>query len=177
MAIAWEVEAVLPVVDYSQAGLLPFSVLLMVTLLVIGQPVELSGGVPGARSSDVSAFSRSDVIQSEPVLQDLLGVQQTLINAGVAAVITQAVQRQLAAAGCIVRNGQLIDASIVRAPMQHFTSADKELVDRGEVPPDCSAAKRAQKDLDARWTKKHGKSYHDYRPHVSDDMRHSQPCP
>ena len=33
-------------------------------------------------------------------------------------------------------------------------------------------AKRAQKDVEARWTKKHGKSHYGYKNHVNVDRRH-----
>lgn len=174
-AISREVEAALPVVDYAQGGRPPFSVLLMVKLLVIKQLYNLSDDQVEYQALDRVTFQRFLGLKSSSRIPDsktFWAFQQTLMKAGAAAVITQAVQRQLAAAGYIARNGQLIDASIVRAPIQHFTSADKEILARGEVPPDWSAAKRAQKDLDARWTKKHGKSYHGYKAHVSADVRH-----
>lgn len=174
-AIAREVSALLPVVDYSHGGRPPFSVLLMVKLLVIKQLYNLSDDQVEYQALDRVTFQRFLGLKSSSRIPDsktFWAYQQTLMNAGAAAVIAQAVQRQLAGAGFIARNGQLIDASIVRAPVQHFTSADKEILDRGEVPLDWSPAKRAQKDLDARWTKKHGKSYHGYKAHVSADVRH-----
>jgi len=42
-------------------------------------------------------------------------------------------------------------------------------VKQGEVPEDCNQAKRSQKDVDARWTVKHGKSYYGYKLHVNVD--------
>jgi len=45
-------------------------------------------------------------------------------------------------------------------------------VKAGKTPPDWKAAKRRQKDADARWTKKHGRSYYGYKNHVSVDRRH-----
>ncbi len=33
-------------------------------------------------------------------------------------------------------------------------------------------AKLRQKDLDARWTKKHGQSHQDYKNHINVDRRH-----
>lgn len=39
------------------------------------------------------------------------------------------------------------------------------------MPADWSPPKRRQKDLDARWTKKHGKSYFGYKLSVSADKR------
>jgi IS5 family transposase len=39
------------------------------------------------------------------------------------------------------------------------------------VPEEGTTAKRAQKDVDARWTKKHGKSFYGYRLHANTDRR------
>lgn len=85
--------------------------------------------------------------------------------------ISEAVGRQLAQAGFIARAGQIIDASIVTAPVQHRCSEENEAIKRGEVPADWNVAQRAQKDVDARWTKKHGKSYYGYKLHASTDRR------
>jgi hypothetical protein len=42
------------------------------------------------------------------------------------------------------------------------------------VPEDWAdkPAKRSQKDTDARWTKKHGKSHYGYKNHVNVDRTH-----
>ena len=44
----------------------------------------------------------------------------------------------------------------------------------GEMPEgwEKRPAKRSQKDTDARWTKKHGKSHYGYKNHVNVDRRH-----
>ena len=44
----------------------------------------------------------------------------------------------------------------------------------GETPEgwEKQPAKRRQKDTDARWTKKHGKSHYGYKNHVNVDRRH-----
>ncbi len=39
------------------------------------------------------------------------------------------------------------------------------------MPADWSAAKRAQKDVEARWTQKHGKSYYGYKLHANTNRR------
>ena len=36
----------------------------------------------------------------------------------------------------------------------------------------CKPAKRRQKDVEARWTKKHGRSHYGYKNHVNVDRRH-----
>jgi len=91
--------------------------------------------------------------------------------AGVEALFTE-LDRQIRAHGLEARTGQIIDATLVPAPKQHFTKGDKEILEQNAVPVDWKPAKRRQKGLDASWTKKHGKSYHGYKFTVSVDRKH-----
>lgn len=74
--------------------------------------------------------------------------------------------------GFIARGGQIVDATLVPAPRQHFTKSDKEQLKQDAMPVDWSPAKRRQKDLDATWTKKHGQSHHGYKLSVNVDQQH-----
>ena len=51
---------------------------------------------------------------------------------------------------------------------------EQATIKTGEVPEawETKPAKRRQKDVDARWTKKHGKSHFGYKNHVNVDRRH-----
>jgi len=66
----------------------------------------------------------------------------------------------LARQGYIARGGQILDASIVPVPRNHNTRDENAAIKKGEVPEDWAdkPAKRVQKEVDARWTKKHGKT-------------------
>lgn len=86
--------------------------------------------------------------------------------------IFEGVQQQLDAHGYLARCGQIVDATIVPAPRQHFTREEKALMEQDAMPVDWTPAKRCQKDLDARLTKKHGQSHHGYRLTVNVDVRH-----
>ena len=71
--------------------------------------------------------------------------------------------------------GQIIDASIVPVPTQRNSREENAEIKAGEIPAgwaEGSANKLAQKDLDARWTKKHGVSHYGYKNHVSTDRRY-----
>ena len=59
-------------------------------------------------------------------------------------------------------------------PIQRNSRDDNEQIKRGETPDAWSdePAKRRQKDTEARWTKKHGKSHYGYKNHVNIDRRH-----
>ena len=80
----------------------------------------------------------------------------------------------LARQGYIARGGQILDASIVPVPRNHNTRDENAAIKKGEAPEDWAdkPAKRVQKDMDARWTKKHGKSHYGYKNHVNVDRTH-----
>ena len=80
----------------------------------------------------------------------------------------------LARQGYITRGGQILDASIVPVRCTHNTREENATIKRGEVPEDWAdkPAKRCQKDLDARWTKKHGKSHYGTKNPVNVDRTH-----
>ena len=66
----------------------------------------------------------------------------------------------LAQAGFLAMGGQIIDATIVAAPRQRNTEAEKKAIKEGCIPEDWKAkpAKLRQKDRDARWTVKFTKA-------------------
>ena len=81
---------------------------------------------------------------------------------------------QINAAGFIPRQGQIVDASMVSAPRQRNSREDYAKIKQGEVPEDWDdkPAMRRQKDVDARWAKKHGQTHYGYKNHVSIDRKH-----
>jgi IS5 family transposase len=68
--------------------------------------------------------------------------------------------RQLTKAGYLAMGGQIVDATIVAAPKQRNTDAEKADIKVGNVPDAWKdkPAKLRQKDRDARWTVKFSKA-------------------
>ncbi len=64
----------------------------------------------------------------------------------------------VAGMGVKLQSGQMIDASFVPAPIQRNSKEDNVLIKEGKTPSDWSATKTAHKDVDARWTKRAGKT-------------------
>jgi IS5 family transposase len=95
-------------------------------------------------------------------------------QAGVVEALFERFDRVLRDEGFLAMGGQVVDASIVRVPVQRNRRGENEAIKSGEVPSGWKAKphQRAQKDMDARWTKKHGKSHFGYKNHVSVDRRH-----
>ena len=100
--------------------------------------------------------------------------REKLAQAGLIDKLFDQFDRHLDAKGYIARGGQMVDASIVPAPKQRNTREENEALKRGETPAawEEKPAKNRQKDKDARWTKKHGKSFFGYKNHVNVDRRH-----
>ena len=80
---------------------------------------------------------------------------------------------RLAAAGYVVKDGQMLDSSFVLVRIQRNTRDENQTLKDDEVPEtwteDKATTKLRQKDTDARWTKKHGKSYYGYKNHICVD--------
>jgi transposase, IS5 family len=94
------------------------------------------------------------------------------IGPAAATAIFDGVSAQLLKKGFIARAGQMVDATLVPAPRQHFTKEDKEQLKKDAMPADWSPPKRRQKDLDATWTQKHGKSHYGYKLTANVDKKH-----
>ena len=86
--------------------------------------------------------------------------REQLTKAGAIERLFALFDRQLRDAGYLAMAGQLVDASIVAAPKQRNTKAEKQALREGRIPEGWKAtpAKLRQKDRDARWTVKYTKA-------------------
>ena len=104
--------------------------------------LELSGKVPDART--VWAFREA---LKEHRLTDAL---------------FERLNQALADLGVELKSGQIIDATFVPVPIQRNGRENNALIKSDAVPVEWgkTPAKLAQKDIDARWTKKGGQSHY-----------------
>lgn len=145
------VDALLPRGDTSKGGRPPYPSEVMVRILVLKHLYNLSDEQVEYQLLDRMSYQRFCLLTGSANIPDRNTVwhyQQRLGVEGVTALF-QAVDGQLLSHGYLARCGQIIDATLVPAPIQHFTQADKEQFGQGNIPSDWSDAKRRQKDLDA----------------------------
>ena len=114
--------------------------------------------------------------------------REALAQAGLIDKLFERFGQHLEAEGYIARGGQIIDATIVSVPKQHNTKEENETIKAGKTPEgwEQQPAKNAQKDKDARWTKKSDASFFGYKNHLGVDnsaqadpqmrMRRTRPC-
>jgi IS5 family transposase len=74
-------------------------------------------------------------------------------------------------ASLMLKDGAIIDASIVQVPRQRNTREENKQVREGDIPEEWknNPNKLEQKDLDADWVKKNGKTFFGYKNHIKID--------
>ena len=161
----------------SRAGRKPMDAVLMFKTLVLSALYNLSDDQVEYQIRDRLSFMRFLGLGLGDRVPDAKTVwlyREALAQAGKVDDLFKLFDGHLARQGYIARGGQILDASIVPVPRNHNTRAENAAIKGGEVPEDWEnkPAKRSQKDVDARWTKKHGKSHYGYKNHVNVDRKH-----
>ena len=168
------IDELLPRGDAAKGGRPAYPTEVMVRILILKYLYNLSDEQMEYQLLDRMSYQRFCLLADSGNVPDrntIWHYQQRLGVDGMTALF-QAVDGQLLQRGYMARCGQIIDATLVPAPIQHFTKEDKAQLEQGNIPTDWNAAKRRQKDLDATHTKKHGKAYHGYKLSISVDARH-----
>lgn len=156
----------------SNAGRPPFDAVLMFKVLVLQSFYNLSDEQVEFQVRDRYSFCRFLGLTPEGRVPDAKTVwlfREELKRHDLIDRLFAALNMQIESSGYIARKGQIVDASIVEAPRQRNSREENERIKSGETPAEWSGPKRRQKDVEARWTKKHEKSYYGYKNHVSVD--------
>ena len=183
--VPWEnfradIEAVVLTPDEmrkSSAGRRPVDAIVMLRMLVLQALHNLSDEQAEYQVRDRLSFTRFlrlGIEDSIPDATTLWLFREKLAKAGVIEKLFDRFDQHLAAHGYMARGGQMVDATIVPVPKQRNSRDENEAVKAGQTPAEWKKkpAKLSQKDRDARWTKKHGKSFFGYKNHVNADAKH-----
>jgi transposase, IS5 family len=183
--VPWEsfradIEAVVCTADNdkkSNAGRKPLDAIVMFRMLVLQALHNLSDEQTEYQVRDRFSFTRFlrlGIEDSIPDATTLWLYREKLAKAGLIEKLFDRFDQHLQSQGYIARGGQMIDATIVPAPKQRNSRDENETVKAGGTPVawEKQPAKLRQKDRDARWTKKHGRSFFGYKNHVNADAKH-----
>ena len=183
----------MPRADHSQGGRPPFDHVLMFKVLVLQTQNNLSDERTEFYLRDRLTWMRFlglGLGDPVPDANTIWTFREALTKAGAIERLFELFDRQLRAAGYLAMSGQLVDASIVAAPKQRNTKAEKQAIKEGRIPEGWQdkPAKLRQKDRDARWTIKYTKAkvqedgskprvdiaipQFGYQTHLSADRRH-----
>ena len=161
----------------SRAGRKPWDAIVMFKTIILCALYNLSDDQVEHQIRDRLSSMRFLGLGLEDRVPDAKTVwlyREQLTQAGVIEALFETFDGYLKDQGYLAMGGQIIDASIVAVPKQRNSREENARIKAGETPAgwEDKPAKRRQKDVEARWTKKHGKSHYGYKNHVNVDRRH-----
>ena len=161
----------------SNAGCKPWDAIVMFKAIVLCALYNLSDDQVEYQMRDRLSFVRFLALTLEDKVPDAKTVwlyREQLSQAGVIEALFDDFDGYLKSQGYQAMGGQIIDASIVAAPIQRNSREENEQIKRGESPEAWAhkPSKGRQKDTQARWTKKHGKRHYGYKNHINIDRQH-----
>ena len=198
MASVIDFEAFRPVLDRSlkrsdrrRGGRPPFDVVLMFKVLILQALNGLSDERAEYLITDRLSYMRFlglGLGDKAPDRNTIWTFREALKASGAMDGLFDAFDHQITASGYHATHGQLVDASLVSAPRQRLTDAEKAQIKAGTEATEIwdHPNKAAQKDTDARWSIKYSKKKADapkgqvdiavphfgYKSHIMTDKAH-----
>jgi len=157
-------------------GCRPYDYVMMFKILILQRYYNISDDKMEFAILDRLSFMRFlglTLADRVPDAKTLWHFREQLTQAEVIEKLFERFHEQLQHEGLIANEGKIIDASFVEVPIQRNSRKENEQIKQGEVPEQWeeNSHKTAQKDVDARWTKKNGKSYYGYKNHIKADEK------
>jgi IS5 family transposase len=147
--------------DRSRGGRPPYDAVLMFRILVLQALYSLSDEQAEFQLRDRLSFMRFAGLalhQAVPDAKTIWLYREQFKQADAMEGLFRHFDEALASKGYLAMGGQIIDATLIAAPRQKLTIEEKAIIREGGTPESWSRAKRAQKDPDARWTLKRGRT-------------------
>jgi transposase, IS5 family len=157
-----------------KAGRKPIDRMLLFKMLLIQQLYNISDEQLEYQVHDRLSFRRFLGLALDGEVPDATSVwlfRKQLVEAGLVEGLFEQFNTYLQGQGYQAKGGQIIDATLVPAPKQHNHKDENAAIKQAQVPEHWQQQphKLAQKDTDARWTKKNGVSHFGYKAHINID--------
>lgn len=162
----------------SNAGAKGYDRVLLFKGLILQSLYNLSDDQLEYQILDRLSFSRFlgiDLGKKVPDATTFRLFREALTSAGLDRTLFEQFDAFLRDNGFAARKGQIVDASIVQTPRQRNSREENRRIKQGDaeqVRTEWTQPKAAQKDTDARWTKKNGTPYFGYKNHVQADVKY-----
>jgi len=158
----------------SNVGRRPYDYVLMFKILVLQRYYNISDDRVEFQINDRLSFMRflgltfaDDVPDSKTIwlFREKLNEKELVLP------LFDLFLESLMSIGLIVNEGKIVDASFVEVPKQRNSREENKEVKEGKTPEawKIKPNKLAQKDVDARWTKKNNQSYFGFKNHIKID--------
>ena len=176
MLVNWEqfrpiLEGALRKESKGKGGRPPFDYVLMFQILILQRYYNLSDDQTEFQILDRASFMRflglklSDKV---PDSKTIWHFREVLTDKNLVEQLFEKFHHSLDSAGLILHEGSIVDASFVTIPKQRNSRDENAEIKSGKTP-DWEENKLAQKDVEARWTKKNNETFYGYKDHVKTD--------
>ncbi len=161
----------------SAAGPIGYDVILLFKILVLPSLYNLSDDATEYQILDRHSFCPFLGLHIGSKIPDATTIWlflENLNNAGIIEELFSQFELHLQKYGYTAMKGQIVDASIVKTPIQrHSCEKNEQIKGEDKAPVQWSENKPQRKDVDARWTRKNGTSSFAYKNHISIDVKHN----
>ena len=161
----------------SPAGRKRIDPLILFKMLILQQLFNLSDSELEFQVNDRRSFEEFiglGIMDTIPDATTVAFFRERLRKAGLIEELFARFEQFLRDQGLEAKGGQIVDATIVPVPIQRNTREENKDIKEGKIPEEWkeSPERLHQKDVDAMWTKKNGKSYYGYKNGISVDVEH-----
>jgi IS5 family transposase len=154
----------------------PYDYVLMFKVLILQRYYNLSDEQIEYQINDRFSFMRFlnlTIADDIPNSRTVWKFKEQLVDLKLIEAIFNIFLKQIENLGMILNEGKIIYASFFEVPKQRNTKEENKQIKEGEIPKSITENpnKKAQKDIDARWTQKGGINYFGYKNHVKVDSK------
>lgn len=159
-----------------KGGRPPYDYVLMFKVLILQRYYNLSDDQVEYQINDRMSFMRFldlSIADDVPDSKTIWHFKEKLADLGAIEPLFNLFLEELEKLGLIVNEGKIVDASFVEVPRQRNSREENKQIKEGKIPGsfEGNPNKKAQKDTDARWTKKNNTNYFGYKNHVKTDAK------
>jgi IS5 family transposase len=154
----------------------PYDYVMMFKILILQRYYNLSDDQVEFQINDRLSFMRFldlTIADDVPDSKTVWHFKEQLVDIELVESLFEVFILELEKLNLIINEGKIVDASFVETPRQRNSREDNATIKNGETPASFleNEHKLAQKDLDARWTKKNNINYYGYKNHVKVDSK------
>ena len=160
----------------SNAGAKPYDRVMMFKIVILQRYYNLSDEQTEFQIKDRLSFMDflglkiGDKIPDEKTIWLF---KERLTEANIAQTLFDTFTKKLIENGIVAKEGSIVDASFVTVPKQRNTREENSQIKEGKTPQNFkdNPNKLAQKDCDARWTKKNNQREYGYKDNINSDQK------
>ncbi len=169
-------EQVIQRKDRSKGGRPAYDHILMFKILVVQSLFNLSDDQTEYQIKDRLSFMRFLNLSLSDAVPDAKTIwlfrEKLSKNNGIKKLFNK-LDRMLVESGFAARSGQIVDASIIKAPKRrNISKTDKELIKVKKTLRNWSESKKRQTDVNAGWTFRGDVPYFGYKNHINIDKKY-----